>query len=139
MTQGFNVDDMMRAFAEFRLPGMPDMQAFADAQRRNFEAMSHANKVALEGAQAVARRNMEVIQQAMSEMAAAVEHLTSDGAPAEKAAKQAEAMKAGYERAVANMREIAELIQRANGEAVEVLNRRFAEAMEEVRGMMAKS
>lgn len=137
MAQGFNTDDMMRAFSEFRMPGMPDMQAMMDAQRRNIEALSHANKLAMEGAQPIARRNMEILQQSMSEMASAMQAMMSaEGAPAEKAAKQAEMMKGAYERAMGNMREIAELIQRSNGEAIEVLNKRFAEAMEEVRGMV---
>lgn len=137
MAQGFNTDDMMRAFSEFRMPGMPDMQAMMDAQRRNIEALSHANKLAMEGAQTIARRNMEILQQSMSEMASAMQAMMSaEGAPAEKAAKQAEMMKGAYERAMGNMREIAELIQRSNGEAIEVLNKRFAEAMEEVRGMV---
>lgn len=138
MAQGFDPQDMMRAISEFRLPMMPDMQALADAQRRNIEALSHANKVALEGAQAIARRNMEIMQQAMSEMASAMQQMTGEAPPAEKAARQAELMKSAYERAVQNMREIADLIQRSNGEALEVLNRRFAEAMDEVRGMMGK-
>jgi phasin family protein len=63
---------------------------------------------------------------------------TLDGNPAQKAQQQAEAMKAAYERAVANMKELSDLIQKSNGEAMEVLNRRFAEAMEEVRGLIGQ-
>ncbi len=137
MAQGFSTDDMMRAFSEFRMPGMPDMQAMMDAQRRNIEALSQANKLAMEGAQAIARRNMEIMQQSMSDMASAMQAMMSaDGAPAERAAKQAEMVKSAYERAMGNMREIAELIQRSNGEALDVLNKRFSEAMEEARGMI---
>lgn len=138
MAQGFNTDDMMRMFADFRLPGMPDMQALADAQKRNLEALSNANKLALEGAQAVARRNMEIIQQAMGEMTQAMQTLTAEGAPQDKMAQQTEMMKSAYERAIANMREIADLIQKSNGEALQVLNRRFTEAMDEVKAMVAK-
>ncbi len=137
MAQGFSTDDMMRAFSEFRMPGMPDMQAMMDAQRRNIEALSQANKLAMEGAQAIARRNMEIMQQSMSDMASAMQAMMSaDGAPAERAAKQAEMVKRAYERAMGNIREIAELIQRSNGEALDVLNKRFSEAMEEARGMI---
>ncbi|MBY0337517.1 MAG: phasin family protein [Acetobacteraceae bacterium] len=128
----------MRMFADFRLPGMPDMQALADAQKRNLEALSNANKLALEGAQAVARRNMEIIQQAMGEMTQAMQTLTAEGAPQDKMAQQTEMMKSAYERAIANMREIADLIQKSNGEALQVLNRRFTEAMDEVKAMVAK-
>jgi hypothetical protein len=36
------------------------------------------------------------------------------------------------------MKELADLIQRSNSEALSLLNRRFTDAMEEVRGMMEK-
>lgn len=136
-SNGFNPEDMMRAFASMKMPGMPDFQAFADAQKRNLQALTTANKLAMEGAQAVARRNVEIMQQVMGEMTQAVQSMsTAEGSPGDKAKSQAEMMKAGYERAVANMQEIAELIQKSNGEAVGVLNRRFAEALEEVKVMV---
>ena len=136
-SNGFNPEEMMRAFASMKMPGMPDFQAFADAQKRNLQALTTANKLAMEGAQAVARRNVEIMQQVMGEMTQAVQSMTTaEGSPGDKAKSQAEMMKAGYERAVANMQEIAELIQKSNGEAVGVLNRRFAEALEEVKVMV---
>ena len=132
--------DLMRMLSEFRLPAMPDMEALASAQRRNLEALSAANRVALEGAQAVARRHMEILQQSMSEMSEAMRALSSGQEPPQvRAAKQAEMLKTAYERAVANMKEIADLIQKSNGEALTLLNRRFAEAMEEVKTMMSKA
>ncbi|HWL81556.1 MAG TPA: TIGR01841 family phasin [Roseomonas sp.] len=131
--------DMMRLLSEFRLPALPDADALAVAQKRNLEALSAANKVALEGAQAVARRHMEILQQSVSEMTQALQGLSAEATPQEKAAKQAEVLKASYGRAVANMQEIADLIQKSNAEALSVLNRRFAEAMDEVKSLMAKS
>ncbi len=137
--QGFNPEDMMRMFSSMKMPNMMDFQALAEAQRRNLEAMAAANRVAMEGAQAVARRNMELMQQTMAEMSEAMRGLTAmDGNPATKAAQQAELMKANYERAVASMKELADLIQKSNGEALEVLNRRFAEALEEMQSMVKK-
>jgi len=65
--------------------------------------------------------------------------LSSPDSPQAKAAKQTEVMKASYERAVAHMKELADLIQRANGEALGMLNHRFAEAMEEVKALTAKT
>ncbi|MBX9751092.1 MAG: phasin family protein [Roseococcus sp.] len=136
-SNGFSPEEMMRAFTSMKMPAMPDFQAFADTQRRNLEALTTANKLAMEGAQAVGRRNMEIIQQVMSEMTQAMQSIaTVEGSPNAKAAQQAELMKGAYERAVANMQEIAELIQKSNGEAVGVLNRRFAEALEEVKGLV---
>jgi phasin family protein len=129
--------DPMRLLAEMRLP-MMDIESLATAQRRNLEALSAANRVALEGAQAVARRHMEILQQSMSEMTDAVRSATSGGDPQDKAAKQAELLKNTYERAVGNMKELADLIQKSNSEALTVLNKRFAEAMDEVRGLVTK-
>ena len=124
--------DPMRLLSEMRMP-MVDVQALAEAQRRNLEALSAANRVALEGAQAVARRHMEILQQSMSEMTDAVRGATS-GKPQD----QAVMVKATYEKAVTNMKELADLIQKSNAEALTVLNKRFSEAMDEVRGMVAK-
>jgi len=130
--------DIMKMFADFRLPGMPDMEALAAAQRRNFEAMSAANKVALEGAQAVARRHMEILQQSMSEMTQAMQSMSGAQDPQARATKQAEMLKSAYERAVGNVREVADLIQKSNTEALSLLNHRFTEAMDEVKAMAAK-
>ena len=59
------------------------------------------------------------------------------GAQVDKAlaAKQAEMAKAAYERAVGQMQELADLIQKSSGEALSVLHTRFAEAMEEVKNL----
>ncbi len=130
--------DMMRMLTDFRMPGMPDMDALAAAQRRNLEALSAANRVALEGAQAVARRHMEIVQQSMTEMTEAMRMLTLQETPQARATRQAELLKQAYERAVQNMKEITDLIQKSSGEAVTVLNQRFAEAMEEMRTLAQK-
>ncbi|MBO1076482.1 phasin family protein [Roseomonas marmotae] len=131
--------DLMRLLSDFRLPTMPDVESLAAAQRRNFEALSAANRIALEGAQTVARRHMEILQQSMTEMTDAVRSASVTGSPQDKAASQAEMLKASYARAVNNIQELADLIQKSNSEALALLNRRFAEAMDEVKGLIAKS
>ena len=59
--------------------------------------------------------------------------------PQAKAARQAELVKKSYERAVANIRDLSDLIQRSNTEALSVLSERFREAMDEVKGLLDKS
>ena len=39
---------------------------------------------------------------------------------------------------MAHMRELADLIQRANGEAVQMLNKRFTEALDEVKRLASQ-
>ena len=131
--------DFSKMFEGLRMPAVPDMDLMLGAYRRNLEALSTANRVALEGAQQIARRNMEIMQQTMGEMTDAMRGLTSSESPQDRAGKQTEMLKGAYERAIAHMRELADLIQRSNGEALEVLNQRFAEAMDEARAMVEKA
>ena len=127
--------DITKIMAEFRMPAMPDMMELAKAQQKNLEAISAANKVALEGARAVAERHMEIVQQSVAEMQDAMRSMATPGDMQEQAAKRAEMAKAAYERAVGQMQELADLIQRSSGEALSVLHKRFSEAMEEVKNL----
>ena len=82
---------------------------------------------------------MEIVQQNMTELTEAVRSLSNADAPQAKAAKQAELLKLGYERSVANIKEISDLIQRSSGEAIKLLNQRFTEAMDEIKALAEKS
>ncbi len=124
--------------AQMKLPAMPDMEALMSAHRRNLETLSAANRVAMEGAQAVAKRHMEILKQTMSELSESVTMMTSPAAPQDQAARQAELLKRSYEHAVSNMKEIGDLIQKSNGEALELLNHRFTEALGEVKSLVSQ-
>ena len=130
--------EFTRMFSEMKVPPMLDMEALMSAHRRNLETLSAANRVALEGAQAVARRNMEIMQQTMSELTEGMRSFAAGEAPQARAVRQADMLKSAYERAVSNMQEIGDLIQRSNGEALGLLNKRFAEAVDEVKTLVAK-
>lgn len=131
-------EEFTRMFAEMKFPAAPDTEALLGAHRRNMEALSAANRIAMEGAQAVAKRHMEIMQQTMAELTDSMRALATTEAPQAKAAKQAEMVKLAYEHAVANTRELSDLIQRSNREALEQLNKRFIDAMEEVKHLMGQ-
>jgi phasin family protein len=132
------MSEFTRMFSEMKVPPIPDMEALMAAHRRNLETLSAANRVALEGAQAVARRNMEIMQQTMSELTEGMRSFAGGEAPQARATRQADMLKTAYQRAVGNMQEISELIQKSNGEALGLLNHRFTEAVEEVKQLVAK-
>jgi phasin family protein len=132
--------EMTKRFSELRFPSMiPDGSALMAAHRRNMEVLSNANRLALEGAQAVARRHMEIMQQSMTEFTEHARELTHAESPQAKAARQAELVKKSYERAVANIKDLSDLIQRSNAEALAVLSERFTEAMDEVKLLLEKA
>lgn len=132
-------EEFTKMFAAMKFPAAPSMEALLAVQKRNMDALSAANRIALEGAQTVAKRHMEIMQQSMAELGDTMRALSTAEAPEAKAATQAELLKRAYERAVANTKEMSDLIQRANGEAVDQLNHRFVEAMEEMKALVDKT
>ena len=108
-------------------------------QRRNIEAFTAASLAALEGLQSLAKRQAEMVRQSVDESNKAMKEMFAAGSPEEKAARQAELTKAAFERAVANTRELTQLVARSQNEAIDVLNKRVAESLDEVKGFIAKT
>ncbi len=124
--------DVGKAFAGFTFPGL-DVESIVAAQRKNLEALTQANQLAVEGVQALARRQVEIARQAVDEASSLVREWTQPGAPEERMAKNAEYAKQAFEKSVANARELAELVTKANSEAFAVIQKRVAEGFEELR------
>ena len=131
--------DFTKFFSEMKLPAMPDMEEVLNAHKRNLEALADANRVALEGAQAVGRRNLEIMQSTMAGLTATMREISMSGTPTSRVEKQTDLLKQAYENAVANTRELGDLIQRSNTEALQRLNNRFSEAMTEMKALFRKS
>ncbi|WP_297490229.1 phasin family protein [Acidocella sp.] len=130
--------DPAKFLAELKIPAMPDVEAVLDTHKRNLSALTEANRVALEGAQAVARRHMEIMQSTMTELSETLKDLSTSTTPASRAAKHAELLKQAFETSVANSRELGDLIHKSNTEALNKLNARFSEAMSEMKTLFGK-
>lgn len=129
--------EFQKAFSDFKLP-TSELDGVLAAQRRNVEAIVAANQLAVEGFQAVARRQAEIIRQSLEETSSLMAELMTAGTPEDKVAKQAELVKASFEKASANMKELTELVAKSNGDAVEVLSKRVKESIDEMQTMLAK-
>ncbi len=129
--------DFQKAFTEFKLPS-PDFEGVVAAQRRNVEAIVAANQLAIEGYQAVARRQAEIIRQSLEETSSIVTELLAAGTPEDKVAKHAALVKSSFEKASANLKELSELVAKSNSEAAEVLSKRVKESIEELQAVLAK-
>ena len=128
----FTKFDVTKAFADFKVPGV-DMEALLNAQKKNIAALTEANQHAVEGVQALAQRQIEIFQQAMKGAADAAREVASAGGPKEAAAKQAELAKAAFEHAMANMREMADMVSKSSNQAFSVITKRVAEGLEELK------
>src|SRR5689334_24413843 len=124
--------DLGKAFAGLAFPGF-NVDSLAAAQRRNLEAFTQANQLAVEGFQAVARRQVELARQSVDEASALLREWTQPSAPEERVAKNVELAKQAFEKSVANVRELGELVSKANAEALSVINKRVSEGFEEIR------
>lgn len=130
----FDLSGMMNTV---KLPGV-DVQALMAAQAKNIEALTQANKAAIDGMQALAKRQMEILNQTMTETAKVVSTMSPLGDPRDKAAQQTELAKAAFEQAIANMRELAEMVQKSNREAADIITQRVSAGLEEVKQLATK-
>lgn len=124
--------DVSKAFAGFSFPGF-NVESLMASQRKNVEALTQANQLALEGVQALARRQVEIAREAIEEATTLVKELSQPGAPEERLAKNVELAKTTFEKGLANARELAELMAKANSEAFNVITKRVTESFEEIR------
>jgi phasin family protein len=124
--------DMTKLMGGMKLPGV-DAAGMVESQRRNIEALTAANNLAVEGMQAVAKRQAEILRASLEEMTKASGELMTAGGPEDAMAKQAEMTKRAFAKAITNMRELAELVAKSNNEACDVINKRVAEGLDELR------
>lgn len=96
---------------------------YADMQRRQFEALSEANQIMIEGAQAIFRRQAEIAQENTQNMIEASRELLSSSTPEAGLQKQAEFAKHLFENGVDNVREMSEVMTKSGFEAFDVLNK----------------
>ena len=127
--------DITQMLGDLKIPGF-DMSTLLAAQSKNIEALTAANKVALEGMQAIAKRQAEIMAQALTEVSSMAQQLASTSSPQEAGAKQAELVRQAFEKALANMRELAEMFSKTNTEAFELINKRFTESLEELKALV---
>ena len=127
-------DEFAKATNGMKVPAF-DVNAIVDAQRKNIEAFSAANRAAVEGFQTVAKRQAEMVKAAIDDMSAAVATMGKTTSPAEVTAKQAELAKETYETVVANLKEISDILAKSNDVAAKTINARVIEAMDEMKSV----
>ena len=134
----YDLIDFTRLATDFRIPGV-DWQELMATQQKNLAALSKANQLLLEGAQAVMQREMEILQRAMTEVMVASQDLMKDGDPQAGAQRRFDMAKASFETAISNMRELAEMAGKSNREALEVINQRALEGFDEIKQAVDRS
>lgn len=149
MTQTFKFPfadvDFTKVWGEFKMPTATDfkfpqlnVEAFAEAQRKNIAVFTAANQTAFEAFKALAERQADMVKAMTEEFSKATSEIMAAASFEEKAAKQADVAKKTYETAIANLRELSEMIAKSNTQTLDAVNTRVAEAIEEIKALVAK-
>ena len=125
------VFDFTKLMSQFRLPGV-DFAALVDRERRNIEALAKANRIAFEGWQRLVRRQAEILQETMKEVVA-------NAGQQDAIKRRTDLAKEGFEKALANMRELAEMATKSQKEAFDVVRKRIQENVEGIRNLGKKA
>lgn len=128
--------DVTKYMGQFKLPTF-DVDALMASYRKNVEALTAANQCTLEGVGALVRRQTEIAREAIESYTKAVGDLLAEGSVEEKAARQAELARQAYDRAVANARELGDMVTKTSNEAFGLLNDRIRESFGEIQDLVA--
>jgi phasin family protein len=111
----------------------PEVETMFASQRRNVEAIMQANRLAFDGVQAVWRRQLDFIQEAVEGLTTHLGDLAPPSRPPnEKFAKHAEYSKQAFEKNLANARELTEIATKTTTDATNIINQRVCEGLDEV-------
>jgi phasin family protein len=124
--------DINQLMQQFRIPGV-DVSAMLEARRKDIEALVAANREAYEGMQMLGQRQAEMLRDVMPEWQTTTMQMMSVPDPSANSLMRAELGKQALERALANMRELAEIATTSQTQAWNVISKRFQESLEELR------
>lgn len=125
--------DMGNLAEQFKMPGI-DSNVLIETQRRNFETVTKANQMVLDGAQAILQRQTAILGQAADEAGKAATKLTEPGKPADKWVALTELFKESYELTLGRTRELTAMGAKLQGETSELLSHRVADSLDEIKG-----
>jgi phasin family protein len=133
--------DPAAAFTAFPTYPMPnfDVDALAANQRRNVEALTEANKLVTDGAQAFAVRQAEILKGAVDAYADVMRGLMTVNDPKASVAKQAELAKDTIKTSNASLRELADIATKAQAKSIDVINKRVVESLDEFQAIAAQA
>lgn len=116
--------DITRLLEQFRLPGL-DPGALMENERRNIDAVRKANEAVMAGWNLLAEKQAEIFQESMKQWQLAMQETTGGQPPTPE--QQAELARRGFEQALENMRQMAEITADSQGKAFEIMRERMEE------------
>lgn len=126
------IDMFARLGRELRMPDL-DIERVIEHHRRNLEAFEKSARAASSGAARVMSRQREMLEEMARDIRTMSADFTPPSDPKALVEKQAEFARKGFETAVKNTGEVADLVAKSGGEALDILRERIREGMAEIR------
>lgn len=126
--------DYAKMFGDFKFPAV-DYNAFISSQRKNADVATRNLKLVTESAQAIARRQSEMLKSGVEEAIKASREMWADKTPAGAASIQSEATRNYWEKSLNYVRELAEFTSKTTIEIMDSINDRVVESIDEMSKM----
>jgi phasin family protein len=126
-----SLPDLGKLLQKFKLPGI-DVAAIVESQRKDMEALAEANRQAYEGIKALAQRRNEILKDALVRWQEAMK----DASGKDMLGKQAEHARKGIQKAIADVRELAEMEAASRKKAWKVVQDRFEENLANLKTLL---
>jgi phasin family protein len=133
-----NFTDMFKNLGEqLKIPSL-DMSKIMEHHQKNLEAMTKSWQAMASGATEIASKQRAIFEEAVKDVTTMVQEYKPGGSPQDVLAKQTEFAKKAMEAAIANTRDIAELVQKSSTEAFKIVQDRMKESYEEIKASVEK-
>jgi phasin family protein len=127
--------DIRKIIDQLKVPGL-DIKQLIESSRKDVEALVAANERAYSAMDTLARRQAELLTKTINEWQAGTKDLLTGKAAAKTASQQVDQAQQALERALGNMRDIAEFVAKSHEDVTGILNRRFQENMEDFKARL---
>jgi phasin family protein len=128
----YSAKDFAPFMADFKLPHV-DVDSVVATQRKNFETLVEANRLALDGARAVATRQAEMVRQGFERASEFAAEAMAPSAPEKKIAWGTNLAKNAFETGLASYRELFGLYTKASEEVFSLMTKRISASFDELK------
>lgn len=126
--------DLTKMLEQFKVPGF-DMSAIVESRRKDIDSLVAANQATLDSMQTLASKQTELLTQAMQGVQDAASALTKSGAGAPDPVKYAELARKAYEKALTDMKDMAEMARNAQADVMSGVSQRASQSLQEIKAL----
>ena len=113
-----------------------DLESVLETQRKNIEALTQVQQVAIENMQTISQYQAKWMSQMVEDNASLTKQILSEGSPEEKVSRQTDLVRESYERNLSNLTNLSELVSKGNRETGEIINKRVTASLTEFQAGM---